>query len=381
MTIRTPAATERDRLCEEYQRLLEAFIAHPSEDLRYRASEVGKRLIALELGPDVLLEFHTRALQSHWPQIPPALQQANELLIEAIMAYAGAYYHYAQGQKHGKERMQRYARVLEGINADISRLNSELIDRHEELKTTHAELERLDEQKSDLLSTVSHEIRTPLTALLGYGEFLEEGTYGELTPQQAEIVHRMIQGGKDLLLLINNILDLSRLEAGRLKLDRQAIEFSHLVETALDGLVPLAQKKGVAMRSEVPQGLPPVWVDPARIVQVLVNLLGNALKFTESGGAVVAGARLEPDGKDIVAWVRDTGIGISADKQQEIFQRFSQGGSNVMRRYGGSGLGLTISKELVALHGGRIWVQSEEGKGATFFFTLPVAEAHHDTHV
>ncbi|HEY9855195.1 MAG TPA: HAMP domain-containing sensor histidine kinase, partial [Stenomitos sp.] len=250
-----------------------------------------------------------------------------------------------------------------------------LSDRHDQLQQAHDEQVRLNQQKSDLLNMISHEIRTPLTALLGYGEFLEEGTYGPLNAEQLEVLHKMVQSGKDLLLLLNNLLDMSRLEAGRLTLDRQPTPLSELIHHAVDQVAFLAERRELTLDiCCVPPDLPLVWVDPIRIIQVLVNLLGNAIRFTEPHGTITIGADLK--GEMVEVWVRDTGIGISPEAQQRLFQRFSQVES--VRRYGGTGLGLAITKELLALHGGTISVESEVGKGATFRFTLPVwNEADH----
>ncbi|MBO9540415.1 HAMP domain-containing histidine kinase [bacterium] len=356
-------------LLDEYATLLCRFVTHPNESDRRRARAIGELLIAEGCGPEQLLDLHAQALrkcESLRPQ--EGLKYASDLLNEATAPFIACYRKQAEVHRAEAECYRQYAHLLE-------RLNQELNEKHQALQAAHEEQTRLNQQKTDLLNLVGHEIRTPLTALLGYGEFLEEGTYGALSEQQLEVLHRMIQSGKDLLLLINNLLDLSRLEGGRLSLDRQATSLSELLGHAVEQVDPLAHKGGLSLTiASLPADLPLVWVDPMRIIQVLVNLLGNAIKFTKPGGSITISAR--PLGNDVAVEVKDTGIGISPEAQKSLFQRFTQ--VENVKQYGGTGLGLSISKELLALHGGHIEVDSELGRGATFKFTLPVwNEADH----
>lgn len=363
-------------LAMEYQATLCRYVRDPNEaDQRY-AHVLGERMLAAGCGPETLLDLHANALRSCPEQEGHTLvSRANLMLAEASGAFIDAYRQQADLHRNEAACYRRYARMLEVLNQDIIRLNQELTERHDELRKAHDEQLRLNRQKTDLLNLVSHEIRTPLTALLGYGEFLEEGTYGPLNPDQLDILHKMAQSGKDLLLLINNLLDLSRLEAGRLNLDRQPSAVSDLVAHAVDQIEPLIRRKELTLDvCCVPADLPLVWVDPLRIIQVLVNLLGNAIRFTEAEGVITIGA--EHKGDMVEVWVRDSGIGISPEAQQRLFQRFSQ--VENVTRYGGTGLGLSITKELLTLHGGTISVDSEQGKGATFRFTLPIW--HEDDH-
>lgn len=357
-------------LAAEYQATLCRFVQEPSEADRRRAHELGERLLKAACGPETLLDLHASALRHcDGPDGHQLVARANQLLAEASGAFIAEYRKQADLHREEADCYRRYARMLEVLNQDIMRLNQELSERHDELRKAHDEQVRLNQQKTDLLNMVSHEIRTPLTALLGYGEFLEEGTYGPLNPEQLDVLHKMTQSGKDLLLLLNNLLDMSRLEAGRLKLDRQPAPLTELIAHAVDQVEFLARRKELALDvCCVPEDLPEVWVDPIRIIQVMVNLLGNAIRFTEPRGSITIGA--EAKGDMVEVWVRDTGIGISPEAQQRLFQRFSQVES--VRRYGGTGLGLSITKELLAMHGGTIRVDSELGQGATFRFTLPI---------
>lgn len=354
-------------LTAEYERVLCAHLVAPAEKWRFAAAELGKRMVAAAMGPEMLVALHTEAL-SRCRSGASAL--ASEILLEAMLAFALEYYQLAEARLKEKEHLAAHTRVIEGLNRDLMALQEEMAERHEDLQQSHAELGRLAAQKSDLLAAVTHEIRTPLTAILGYGEFLEEGTYGELNPEQAEILHRMIQGGKDLLFLVNRILDLSRIEAGRLALDRQPLDVREALEQASEQVRPLALRKKLTLEiAPLTPDLPAVWADAIRVVEVLVNLLGNAIKFTPGGGAIEAGARQAGDWIEL--WVRDTGPGIEPDEQRKVFEKYAQTREG-LRRYGSSGLGLALCRELVNLHGGRIWIESEPHKGATFYFTLPI---------
>ncbi len=357
-------------LLTRYQELLCPYIVHPEVSLRKRAARLGRGLIARDLGPDVLLAIHDMALRN-CPKVSgeEAVKRASDLLFEALVAFTTAYRGLARERQEDVERLERYAKALESFNQDMLRLNHELQEQKAELTRSKDELQRLANQKSDLLSTVSHEIRTPLTSLLGYGEFLEEGLYGELDPQQIEVLRRMVQGGRDLLELINNLLDMSKLEANRIELHCEPVRIGILISNALEKIAPIAQRKGVSLsEASLPDDFPLVEVDAMRIIQVLVNLVGNAVKFTEPGGKVEVGANLV--GGEVQVFVKDSGIGIPIDEQKRLFERFTQ--AENIKRYGGTGLGLAISRELIALHGGRIWLDSTPNKGATFTFSLPL---------
>ncbi len=357
-------------LLASYQDLLCAYLQHPEGSLRKRAARLGRSMIARELGPDVLLAVHHEALRRcSVGGGNDAVKRASDLLFEALFAFTTAYRNLARERQDDIQRLERYAKTLEDFNENMRRLNRELQEQKAELTRSKDELQRLANQKSDLLSTVSHEIRTPLTSLLGYGEFLEEGLYGELDPQQIEVLRRMVQGGRDLLELINNLLDMSKLEANRIELHCEPVRLEILIENAVEKVQPIAQRKGVSLAAlPLPERFPLVEVDAMRIIQVLVNLVGNAVKFTEPGGSVSVGARQSDS--EVQVFVKDTGIGIPLEEQQRLFERFTQ--AENIKRYGGTGLGLAISRELIALHGGRIWLESTPQAGATFTFTLPV---------
>ncbi len=229
--------------------------------------------------------------------------------------------------------------------------------------------ERASRHKSEFLANMSHELRTPLNAIIGFSALLEQGLHGPLTPKQARFVANIHKSGKHLLTVINDILDLTRVEVGRLKLALEPVGLAGFVEEVLTVVREGAPAKRPNLTSEVPAGLPPAVADPVRLRQILYNLLSNAVKFTSEEGTVTVGA--ESLEGDLAVWVRDTGIGIAPEDQERIFREFEQVDGSFARQYQGTGLGLALTRKLVELHGGRIWVESAPGKGSTFTFTLP----------
>src|ERR1700675_2967264 len=241
-----------------------------------------------------------------------------------------------------------------------------------ELQQAKAAAESASRTKSDFLASMSHEIRTPMNAIMGIADLLAKTA---LSPEQDKYVQIFRRAGDNLLNLINDILDLSKVEASQLELEQTGFSLSDLLEKVTEMVVARAQEKGLAMVCEIAPGVPNDLVgDPTRLRQVLLNLLGNAIKFTESGEVTL---RVAPDadstGPNALRFtISDTGIGIPDDKLSAVFERFTQADSSTTRRYGGSGLGLTISKRLVELMGGRIWVESRVGKGSLFSFAVPL---------
>jgi signal transduction histidine kinase len=229
------------------------------------------------------------------------------------------------------------------------------------------------QHKSQFLANMSHELRTPLNAVLGYTELILDETFGEVPEPIRDSLERARNSGQHLLGLINDVLDLSKIEAGQLVLslsDYAMEEVTHAVATSVESL---AAEKKLALRVTVPPDLPPGKGDSRRIAQVLLNLVGNALKFTEVGEVRVEVAHA--DGTFVVS-VADTGPGISPADQAKIFEEFQQADSSSTRKKGGTGLGLAIAKRIVEMHGGRIWAESTLGRGSTFRFALPVRVEH-----
>jgi signal transduction histidine kinase/DNA-binding response OmpR family regulator len=265
------------------------------------------------------------------------------------------------------------ALVIGRLRRTSAELERQVVERTAELRQAKDVAEVANRAKSDFLASMSHEIRTPLSAVVGTAELLSETP---LNPDQQEYVGILRRGGDTLLDLINDILDLSKVERGHLELERVEFDPHELVERTAELLAVRAHQKGLELVCQVLPDVPSRLVgDPTRLRQILVNLLGNAIKFTEHGEVVVrvalaAGAQ-EP-GRLVVS-VSDTGIGIPPEQLELIFERFTQADATTTRRYGGTGLGLTISRHLVELMDGRLWVESGVGQGSTFSFTVRLA--------
>jgi len=239
----------------------------------------------------------------------------------------------------------------------------------QEIEDKSKQLELASQHKSQFLANMSHELRTPLNAILGYNELMQDGLYGELSPKTKEVLNRVDKNGKHLLGLINDVLDLSKIEAGQLVLASESFSMKDVVQTVVSATESLASAKSLPLKVEIPDSMPEVRGDERRITQVLLNLVGNAIKFTDAGEVSVAAT--SANGKLSVS-VTDTGPGIPASEQGRIFEEFHQVDDSNTKKKGGTGLGLAIAKRIIALHRGRIWVESEVGRGSTFHFELPV---------
>jgi signal transduction histidine kinase len=238
-----------------------------------------------------------------------------------------------------------------------------------EIEEKSRELEVASKHKSQFLANMSHELRTPLNAILGYSELILDNIYGEMPEKARAVLERLQANGRHLLGLINDVLDLSKIEAGQLTLSLDNYSLSDVVHGVVSAVEPLAAEKRLAFKAEVAPDLPTGHGDERRLSQVLLNLVGNAIKFTDKGEVAVRAS--VTNGAFTVA-VCDTGPGISAADQAKIFEEFQQADSSITRKKGGTGLGLSIAKRIIEMHGGRIWVESEPGKGSTFYFTIPV---------
>jgi signal transduction histidine kinase/putative methionine-R-sulfoxide reductase with GAF domain len=239
-----------------------------------------------------------------------------------------------------------------------------------EIENKSSQLEAANRHKSEFLANVSHELRTPLNAIIGFSEVLGEKMFGELNEKQAEYVDDIVSSGRHLLSLINDILDLSKIEAGRMELELTKFDLPAALETALLLVRERATRHGVKLERVVDERLGEFVGDERKLKQILLNLLSNAVKFTTEEGQIRVEARLG-DGSVIMS-VADTGIGIAPQDQELIFEEFRQVGTNYARRHEGTGLGLSLTRKFVEMHGGKIWVESEVGKGSTFTFTLPI---------
>jgi signal transduction histidine kinase len=240
---------------------------------------------------------------------------------------------------------------------------------YRELADQGRQLEVASRHKSEFLASMSHELRTPLNAILGFNEMILGDIYGEVPPELREPLTEMQNSGRHLLRLINNVLDLSKIEAGRMELSLSDYSVQDTVAQVRASLQSLAADKGLEFVTAVPADLPLAYGDAGRITQCLTNLAGNAIKFTRQGRVEIAA---ELQGDLLVYRVTDTGIGIGPDRIDTLFTEFRQADPTIASEFGGSGLGLSITRKFAEMHGGRVWVESEPGKGSTFFLALPL---------
>jgi signal transduction histidine kinase/putative methionine-R-sulfoxide reductase with GAF domain len=255
------------------------------------------------------------------------------------------------------------------IAIENARLFEEVQARTRELAKTVEDLEIASQHKNQFVANMSHELRTPLAAILGYAELMQEGFYGNQSEKSMDALTRIRSNGKHLLGLINTVLDIAKIESGQFTLNMTEYAIESVVETVRSATESLAQNKKLALRTEVAKSLPIGLGDEQRLTQVLLNLVGNAIKFTDAGEvSIAAGAR---NGHFAVS-VTDTGPGIPLNQQDRIFDQFHQVDSSLTKAKGGTGLGLAIAKQIVEMHGGRIWVESTLGKGSIFQMELPI---------
>jgi GAF domain-containing protein len=266
-------------------------------------------------------------------------------------------------------RLTDKQRALVQTFADQAVIAIENVRLFRELEEKSRQLEEASQHKSQFLASMSHELRTPLNAILGFNEMILGQVYGDVPQDMQEPLKDIQTSGKHLLRLINNVLDLAKIEAGRMELALADYSVHDMVESVRSTLRPLAAEKGLEFLAKVPADVPLAHGDGGRLAQCLLNLAGNSLKFTKAGRVEIGVA--QENGR-IRFHVADTGIGIAADKIASLFTEFKQTDATIASEYGGTGLGLSITKKFVEMHGGRIWVESEPGKGSTFLFEVPL---------
>jgi signal transduction histidine kinase len=250
----------------------------------------------------------------------------------------------------------------------------ELQEKNRQLEDSYGKLKELDRLKSNFLATMSHELRTPLTSVIGYSEMMLEGLGGPLTAEQREYLGIIMEKGENLLQLITSILDITKIEAGRVRLVLSEVDLAQVMRDAVSTVLPHGRKKGLTFAVEAAPTLPKVHCDREKVRQCLINLVSNAVKFTPAGGTVTLAAREAPANRVEVA-VIDTGIGIPAEHLAKVWDVFYQVDGSSTREYGGAGLGLAIVKSFVEAHGGEVHVLSQPSRGSTFSLVLPVRAA------
>jgi len=267
--------------------------------------------------------------------------------------------------KKSRDELQQWGQELE---RRVHERTAELEQRGQELTDTNVRLEEMSRHKSQFLANMSHELRTPLNSIIGYTKLMLDGLEGDINEEQQKDLHTVYTNSKHLLELINGLLDLSRIEAGKTALSYEVFAISDLLEEVIPAVEPLAREKGLTLTHSVAADIDSLHADKAKTKQVLINILGNAVKFTDEGSIKL---NVSESDSDFVFSVVDTGMGMKKEDLEVIFDSFKQVGPAQIAGYEGTGLGLTISKQYIEMQGGRIWAESELGKGSTFTFSLP----------
>ena len=295
-------------------------------------------------------------------------------------------YETGKPEQHEHEYMGKwFLRSLSPVNDHLTKLVTSVIvisadiTIRKQAEEIHNENERLayaNKAKSEFLANMSHELRTPLNSIIGFTELLRQKIAGDINVKQERYLENVLNSSKFLLNLINDILDLSKVEAGKIELIIEKISVPLVICETISLLKERASKNKVVMKKELDPELDFIEADKQRIKQILFNLINNAIKFSKTEGGTIC-VRTKREGNNAKISVSDTGIGIRGEDLVKLFKEFEQVNADITRNYGGTGLGLAISKKLVELHGGRIWVESMYGEGSTFAFTLPIARDEH----
>mgnify|MGYP006277468807 CR=1 FL=1 len=321
------------------------------------------------------LEYVQQAVQREWARV--AGLSALYITIGLILAFwlykniLGPVETLTQSVKRFKRDMASRARVSSGdelqtLAEEFNRMADTIQERDERLERVNEELRRANQVKSEFLAVMGHELKTPLHAIRGYAQLLKEGIDGPVTDAQREDLDNIVTSGDHLRALIDNILQFSKLESGEETLHPDVVEIGKLIDEATQNVQVMAREKGVDLRVHA-NGMR-IRADGTKLKQVIINLLSNALKCTDEGHVEISAE--QQDG-EVVFTVRDTGIGIPESHWEQIFEPFTQIDSSTTRPWAGIGLGLSIVKKYVEMHGGRVWVHSQEGQGSAFYFTIP----------
>ena len=255
----------------------------------------------------------------------------------------------------------------------ITSLEEELAQTKHELAEARRQLREADKLKSEFIATVSHELRTPLNSIIGFAKLLLKQKIGPLNSIQQTDISVIYDSAQHLLSLVNDILDLSKIEAGKIRLDPTWVSVEEIIVGVMASTIILIEGKPIELRDEIEPHLPKLFVDRGRIRQVVINSLSNAAKFTDAGSITMRIGKISKNEQEFICFsVKDTGIGIAPEDMDKVFEAFRQIDSSVARRAEGTGLGMPISYRLISLHGGELWVESQVGRGSTFSFTIPL---------
>ncbi len=296
----------------------------------------------------------------------PAVTQGDEELISILAGQIG----------QSIENVQLFEKVFRSSQE----LELKVADRTKQLAGALQQVNEISKKKTEFISAVSHELRTPLTSIKGYAAILIAGKIGEVPPAVKERLIKINAHSDNLVALINDLLDIARIESGRQEMKFAVYKIRNIVDNVADLLGPQITAKGVKLKLDLPPGLENIYADTSQVERVFINLLSNAVKFTPANGTITLGAAQALDHDYAVFSLADTGIGIPAQDIQKLFSEFFRVDNEINQNVKGTGLGLVLAKNIVAAHRGRIWVESQVGVGTTFFFTLPASQKAFDAH-
>ncbi|MBF2067885.1 MAG: response regulator [Calothrix sp. C42_A2020_038] len=334
-------------------------------------------------GDGLTLIFQLRAANIKFPLVVLTGQSDEQVAVELMKAGATDYLSKSRVSSETLAQVLRNAmrvyraemqaeqamQQLRESNKILVQKNKELEEQRQQIQEQNIKLLEASQLKSKFLATISHELRTPMNAIIGFSQFLLRPKYGQLSNQQRDMVERILNNGKHLLALLNEVLDFSKIESGQLNLKPQMYDISTVIHSTVAEIASLAEMKSLSLEVIVNLDNPIVYNDPLRLRQILMNLLSNAIKFTKQGGVYI---KVEEVGKDRIAiLVSDTGIGIDSNEIDNIFEVFRQIDQAINREYPGTGLGLAIVKALVSMMSGQISVESNLGSGSTFRIEIP----------
>ena len=379
-----------DRLRDEYARFI-AVVSHVVDLIRNGRATEAKQSELAELGPlaDKLERLTNQLVNRAEADMVAGIDASRQTyaksqILVAAVAIASLVLTLVLGHAISRSVIDPVRVIHDGLNRiaagdftqridvpnrdELGELAAHVNSTSEELQQLYQSLQEASRHKSQFLANMSHELRTPLNAVLGFSELLLDGIYGDPPEKMRSALERIQRNGRHLLGLINDVLDFSKIEAGQLRLSLADYSVEELVNGVYTSVESLAAEKNLGLRTAVPPGLPPARGDERRLAQALFNLVGNAIKFTDAGEVRI---EVEARGNSYKFSVQDTGPGIDEADQIKIFQEFQQVDNSITKTKGGAGLGLAIVKRIVEMHGGRIWIESSLGHGATFSFLVP----------
>jgi len=369
---------KNDKLAIQYKEIVSAYIEKGDEHSLYEVSRFARACLVQNLGPEILVEMHSSILselvEGKDSEVREFVARANQVLLEAMMTFGFVYQELLE-RKSGEykaleayiKKIEKQAEQLETLYNELEISNAGTVALYKELDEKNKQLQETDRLKSIFLASMSHELRTPLNSIIGFTSIILMGMVGEVTKEQSRQLTIVKKNANHLLELINDLLDISKIEAGRVELSLEEFEIADIVGEVIEAFSPAANEKGLELLTNVPEGIM-LYSDERRIKQVIMNLVSNAVKFTEQGSVKIAARVLE--GEKLELSVIDSGIGIKEEDFVKLFAPFQQIEDSLAKRYEGTGLGLYLTKKLVDLLGGEIRAKSEYGRGSEFTFVL-----------